>query len=160
VKPLALGLTLFIIGGLVAGCATSDGSLSRGSLWVTVPPEVRDGLKTDDELLARFNQFWRAYADGDVDGAFALEAPYIQEMVSPDKYRLYLNLMTSKSTLAAVEIVAIHEVNDFIREVECRLIMENATGERHERETRDRWLRVESGWYHTFTNPLLFPELN
>jgi hypothetical protein len=160
VKLTVLGLALIVIGGLVAGCATSDKTFNHGSLWVTVPPEMRDGPKMEAELLARFNQFWRAYADGDVAGAFALEAPYIQEMVQPEKYRLYHDLMLRKSTLKAVEVVAIHEINDFIREVECRLIMENATGERHERETLDRWLRVESGWYHTFTNPLLFPELN
>ncbi|MBN2232764.1 MAG: hypothetical protein JW781_08100 [Deltaproteobacteria bacterium] len=159
-KLTALGLALLIIGGLVAGCATSNGSFNRGSMWVTVSPEMRDELKTEEELLARFNQYWSGYASGDVSQTFALEAPYIREMVTPDKYRLYLNLMTRKSTLKAVEIVAVHRPNDFIREVECRLILETATGEPRQRETRDRWVLATGGWYHTFTNPLLFPELN
>lgn len=151
----ALGLALLVFGGLVAGCVTPGG---RSSL-VTVSPEMAAETEIAPELLARFNRYWRDYATGEVEKTFALEAPYIQEMVQIEKYELYRGLMT-KAKLVALEIYDVKIVNEFIRDIDCRLTYETDKGKRDVRERRDRWLRVESGWYHVLRNSLLFPEIS
>ena len=108
-----------------------------------------------DVLKKTFNQYWRNIAGKEVEKAFAREAPYVQEMISEDTYRLYQKLFL-KAELQEVEIYRMMCEKPFLCCVDCRMVYD-FDGKKDVRDRRDCWVLVDGDWYHIFKSPILFP---
>ena len=115
-------------------------------------------------LLESFNTYWSMRAKKDLKHCFLLEAPYLQEMVSPKHYRLYMGL-SSRAKLRQVSVLGMECERPFLCYVRCRLTFspKNSSGasgsswRKDIRNLRDCWVRVNGSWYHVLRNPLLLP---
>ncbi len=114
-------------------------------------------LKGNQALLQTFKRYWAYRAKGDMDEAFKLEAPYVQEMLSRGRYRNFLNLF-SKAQLKEVHIYGIASQEPFYICLNSREIYERK-GKKETRDFRDCWVEVNRKWYHVLENPLMFPQL-
>lgn len=115
-----------------------------------------DKLFGEKEVLKKsFNQYWQNIAGKEVKKAFVREAPYVQEMISEDTYRLYQNLFM-KADLQEVEIYRIMCEKPFLCCVDCRMDYDDH-GRKDVRDRRDCWVLVDGNWYHVLNSPILFP---
>ncbi len=117
-----------------------------------------DNLLDDKEgLRESFNQYWRFIAGKEVEKTFACEAPYVQEMVNKNTYRLYQKNFLMKADLKKVEVL-----NSMVCEqpfkccIDCRLYYD-AEGRKKVSERQDCWVLVDGSWYHVLRSPLFFP---
>jgi len=143
----------WFIGGLVCLLVLlSLGSCSTNQILI----KDADGVfKQNDGLEAAFNQYWQLMARKEVKKAFTKEAPYVQEMVSEDRYVLYKKLFL-KGELTGIKVLKVNCGKPFLCCIDCQMTY-NVRGKSETRELRDCWVRVESGWYHVFRSPLFFP---
>jgi hypothetical protein len=133
---------------LTAGCGTSSTLVKNG-----------DRLRVRDGLLASFNHYWTVRAGGEPQATFKLEAPYVREMASFNRYRLYLRALGRKARLMDVEVLDLRCEQPFYCTVSCRLVYEAADGRKEERKLRDHWVLAAGRWSHVLRNPMFFPEL-
>ena len=148
---LLAGLLALLLVGIVAGCARVSGPA------VTLDRSVSIAGKSG--LLETFRAYWALRTEGDADGAFRLEAPYAQEMVSIQKYRNYVRLFRG-ARLVKVEIYGVdsNKKSPFLACLDCRAVYESKGGG-EQRDFRDCWVKVDGSWYHVLNNPLIFPQL-
>ena len=132
---------------LVLGCASAP----------RVPIENSQKLREKEGLMASFDQYWNYVAGKEVNKTFTCEVPYAQEMVSLANYRLYMNLLV-KADLQRVEVLGMSCEKPFLCCIDCRLTLLK-DGRESVRNLRDCWVKVQSGWYHVFKNPIFFPML-
>lgn len=133
---------------LTAGCGMNSTLVKNG-----------DRLQPKDGLLASFNQYWTVRATKEPHASFKLEAPYIQEMTSFNRYRLYVEALSRNARLVDVEILDLQCEQPFYCTVSCRLVYETAKGRKEERKLRDFWVLAAGRWSHVLHNPMIFPEL-
>jgi hypothetical protein len=133
---------------LSAGCGINSTLVKSG-----------DRLQAQDGLLASFDQYWTVRARKEAEASFKLEAPYIQEMTSFNRYRLYMIALNRNVKLVEVEILDMKCEQPFYCTVSCRLVYAAADGRREERNLRDYWVLADGRWSHVLRNPMIFPEL-
>ena len=114
-------------------------------------------VQENERLMAGFNQYWSLVARKEVGKTFTREAPYVQEMISEESYKLYMNLLY-KSELRGVEVLGVTCEQPFLCCVDCRLTF-LSHGKTVSRSLRDCWVRVQNKWYHIFKNPIIYPQL-
>ena len=122
-----------------------------------VPVKNNGAFQENERLMAGFNQYWSLVARKEVGKTFTREAPYVQEMISEESYRLYMNLLY-KSELQGVEVLGVTCEQPFLCCVDCRLTF-LSHGKTVSRSLRDCWVRVQNKWYHIFKNPIIYPQL-
>lgn len=135
--------------GLLAGCAP---------LTPRVVLEKNVSLKKNEALVQAFKRYWAFRVKENVDEAFKLEAPYVQEMVAPGRYRNYLKLY-GKARLKSVHIYAVRVESSFHICLQCRGEYEVKGKKEETRDFDDCWVEVKGKWYHVLKNPLIFPKL-
>jgi len=151
VRWLLAGLLALLLMGIVAGCARVSGPA------VTLDRSVSIDGKSG--LLETFRAYWALRTKGDADGAFRLEAPYVQEVVPMQRYRNYVRLFRG-ARLVNVEIYGVDSNESFssLTCLDCRAAYEGKGGG-EQRDFRDCWVKVDGSWYHVLNNPLIFPQL-
>ena len=112
-------------------------------------------FKQDVGFEAAFNQYWQLMAEKEVKKTFMMEAPYIRDMVSVDRYRLYKKLFL-KGNIKEVKVLGLKCDQPFRCCVDCQITY-TVKGRSDVRELQDCWVWVKSGWYHIFESPLFFP---
>jgi len=148
---LLAGLLTLLV-GIGAGCAP------RVSGPVVTLDRSAVSINGKSGLLKTFRTYWALRAKGDADGAFRLEAPYVQDVVFIQKYRNYVHLF-HKARLVKVEIYGVDSGKAFFSAcLDCRAAYEGKGG-REQRDFRDCWVEVDGSWYHVLNNPLIFPQL-
>jgi hypothetical protein len=136
--------------GLLVGCAAAQAG----------PRVVADkgvSFQQNEALRQAFQRYWGFRAKGDFLDAFKMEAPYIQEMVSPDTYHDYIRLF-SKVQLDEIHIYRMDSEEPFFVSLECRGVYQQK-GKPETRDFLDHWVRADGKWYHVIKNPLMFPQL-
>lgn len=133
---------------LTAGCGMNSTLVKNG-----------DRLQAHDGLLASFNQYWTVRAGKDAEAAFKLEAPYVQEMTSLNRYRLYAASLSRKTRLVDVEVLDMQCEQPFCCCINCRLVFKADDGREVVRNLRDCWVLAAGRWSHVLKNPMIFPEL-
>lgn len=136
--------------GLLASCAP---------LTPSVVIEKEAGFKDNRGLVQAFERYWAYRVKENVSEAFALEAPYVQEMVSPGRYRNYLRLY-GKARLKAVHIYAVEPESTQYLCLDCKGVYELNSEKEETRDFQDCWVKVNGKWYHVLKNPLIFPRLD
>jgi len=142
-------LIFSLVFGLLAGCAPLTPK-------VVIEKDVR--LKDNRALIQTFQRYWAYRIKENIDEAFAMEAPYVQEMVSLGRYRNYLRLY-GKARLKAVHIYKVEPESEQYLCLDCRGFYELKGEKKETRDFRDCWVRVNGKWYHVLKNPLIFPSL-
>jgi len=143
----------WFLGGLLSLLVLlSLGSCSYNQVLIKNADSV---FKENDGLEAAFNQYWRLMAGKEVKKAFMMEAPYVQEMISEQRYGLYKKLFL-KGEFEEIKVQKMKCGKPFLCCIDCQMTY-NVRGKRQVRGLRDCWVRVESGWYHVFRSPLFFP---
>lgn len=145
-KWLVMGALLLLVSGFGAGCAHFQSPVENSKVL-----DGKEGLKKE------FKRYWSLAARKEVDEMFAREAPYIQEVISKKRYRLYMKFMT-KAELRRVDILNMTCEQPFLCCVDCRMTT-MVEGREVVKELRDCWVRVKSDWFHVFKNPIFFPML-
>jgi len=142
-------LIFTLVFGVLAGCAP---------LTPKVVFEKGVSLKDNKGLAKVFQRYWAYRVKENVNEAFKLEAPYVQEMVSPGRYRNYLRLY-GKGRLQSVSIYAVHAETAYYLCLDCRGLYQPKGKKEETRDFQDCWVKVNGKWYHVLQNPLLFPRL-
>jgi len=142
-------LIFTLVLGVLAGCAP---------LTPRIVFEKDVSLKGNEPLVQTFQRYWAYRVKEKVNDAFKLEAPYVQEMVSPGRYRNYLRLY-GKGRLKAVNIYAVHAETAHSLCLDCRGLYQPEGKKEETRDFQDCWVEVNGKWYHALKNPLLFPRL-
>lgn len=142
-------LILTLVCGVLAGCAPP-------APRVVLEKDV--SLKDNPGLVQVFQRYWAFRVKENVNEAFALEAPYVQEMVAPGRYRNYLRLY-GKGRLKEVQIYALHAETAYSICLDCRGVYQPEGKKEETRDFQDCWVKVNETWYHVLKNPLLFPRL-
>lgn len=133
---------------LTAGCGVNSTLVKNG-----------DRLRDHEQLLASFNHYWSVRAGNDAKASFNLEAPYVQEMTSFNRYRLYAAARGRNIRLVKVEILSLDWEQPFYCLINCRLVYKAENGRKVVRNLRDRWVLAAGRWSHVLKNPMFFPEL-
>jgi len=122
--------------------------------------KVENQVELDKEFIRRVVSYWQNRYNLEVKSAFSQEAPYVQEMVSLEKYANYLKLYVKQTpilTKVSLKKVTKQNKSDVCLDVELFLRYKDKTVKR---ELEDCWLKLRKTWYHVLRNPLIFPELN
>ncbi len=147
VRRWILTLIALVVVGAVVGCAATPVEFNFRS----------DVFGSKNRLKQNFLRYWSLRAKGEVEAAFALEAPYIQEMVGLDYYKRYLKLY--KARLQKLEVKKVSCPEPFYCELECRSVWMGKKDRQDVRWFKDRWVKVSGNWYHVLKDPLFFPQL-
>jgi hypothetical protein len=113
-------------------------------------------LWPDAGLKEAFSHYWGLRYAGMVEEAFALEAPYFQEMVPIDRYKLLAD-GTRKNKLIEMEVDAVKKQTDQFFEIHCRSRFKAPDGSLKEAYLVDRWVDVDGTWFHVLRDPVVFP---
>lgn len=143
---------------LIGGCATFGGK-SVPKAQVTFSKE--SGLTPiqmlpEESLLRAFSRYWGLRFAGQTDEAFALEAPYFQEMVGIKRYRLFVQ-GTGKNELIEIQVRSVERKTDHFFEIQCRPRFKTPEGEIKEIYIVDRWVDVDGTWFHVLRDSVVFP---
>lgn len=110
----------------------------------------------DARLKEVFKRYWSLRFDGRSKEAFALEAPYFQEMVSEKLYHFYVKGAV-ENELIEIELRDLVQETEYFYVIHPLIRFKNAKGEKKESSLRDRWVNVGGQWYHVLRDPLIFP---
>ncbi len=114
-------------------------------------------VKISQELKQAFQKYWMLRSKKSIKSLLKREAPYIQDMVSFERYKRYILLY--KSTIKKIEVKKVDCPQPFF----CAIEFKSLWGEGKKQQIywfRDLWVKVEGKWYHVIKNPLFFPEIN
>ena len=115
-----------------------------------------DQLWPDDQLKEVFASYWSLRFTGPWEEVFELEAPYFQEMVNPNRYRMYMQ-SGMRNELSEIEVRDLVQETEFFCVIHCLVRLRLANGEMNEIFLRDRWVNAGGRWYHVIQDSLIFP---
>jgi hypothetical protein len=110
----------------------------------------------DQGLKKAFSRYWGLRFAGMVEDAYALEAPYFQEMVPMGRYKLVAE-GTRKNKLVEMEVRAVSKQTDHFFEIQCLSRFKAPDGRIKEVHIVDRWVDVDGTWFHVLKDPMVFP---
>lgn len=114
----------------------------------------------DRDMKKQFRQYWGLrFSDGVTDRLFAMEAPYIQEMLDEKKYASYIK-GSWRSELTDIRIKNVEARTEHLFFVEC-IVNANVVGsdEKLNVYIKDWWLNIKDNWYHVLEDKFFFPEI-
>lgn len=155
---LVLAILLAIACLTVGGCATFGGR-PLPEAPVTVNNEsglTLDEILPDESLRKAFAQYWGLRFAGKVHEAYAMEAPYFQEMVGINRYRIYAQ-GTGKNELIEIQIRSAQRKSPHFLEIQCSPRFKTPEGELKEIYIVDRWVDVDGTWFHVLKDSVVFP---
>jgi hypothetical protein len=143
---------------VVAGCGVFGGkALPEAQVVYSKESGLTpEQLLPDGNLRKAFARYWGLRFAGKVDEAFAMEAPYFQEMVGMNRYRLFVQ-GTRKNQLIEMEIRGVERKTDHFYEIQCRPRFKTPEGEIKEIYMVDRWVDVDGTWFHVLKDSVVFP---
>jgi hypothetical protein len=145
-------------------CLWTAGCASMGSKPVIEAPVTysKDAGSQPEKLWPHtglekaFSHYWGLRYAGMVDEAFALEAPYFQEMVPIGRYKLRVE-GARKNKLIEMEVSGVKKQTDQFFEIQCLSRFKAPGGDLKEVYLVDRWVNVDGTWFHVFRDPVVFP---
>ncbi len=149
--------------GVVPAAAESPENASQVKPQPDVPliyaQELLDEkIWPEAKLRQAFSRYWTLRQKGDLEGMFALEAPYFREMVPFGRYRNYLLMQGGNTKIQEVVLVHFAKKSPYCYDIGTYLEVVDPAGKRRKITVIDRWVQAGGEWYHVVRNPMFFPE--
>ncbi len=147
----------------VLGCAALTGTeRNRDAAEFTYSDDLqekRHDAWPDNALRKAFEDYWTLRFGGEVQTIFEMEAPYVQYMVEPEKYKWYVK-GAKLNDLQEIKISNFEKHTDYYYTVHftSRFVMEN--GEEKEVYRKDEWVKAGGEWYHVLRDFLMFQNIS
>jgi hypothetical protein len=154
VLAMVTAIAFFAVGGcaIFGGKALPEAPITYSKESGLTP----DQLLPEESLRKAFARYWGLRFAGEVEKAFAMEAPYFQEMVGINRYRLFVE-GTRKNKLIDIEIRSVDRKTDHFYEIQCRPRFKTPEREIKEIYIVDRWVDVDGTWFHVLKDSVVFP---
>lgn len=140
------------------GCSSKSTVAISQSANVPLPITVEtvEGFQwLDNNLSARFQQYWTYRKSGDAGAAFEYEAPHIKEMVIWGKYARFSK--TARTDWLSIRVEKINRITDQLIEIDFNMIVKSKDREGITRDIffRDAWLFFLGKWFHVLKDPIV-----
>lgn len=138
---LSLLIFLFI------GCATRNINVVKNT-----------EVKTDTRVIDRMSKYWSFRDINDYSAAYEMEAPFVREMLTFDKYKNYIKMFHGETDVAKIDILSYDKQKNYYGCLNMDVLFIKQSGN-DKRNFDDCWVKVNNTWYHVLRNKLLFPFL-
>lgn len=112
----------------------------------------------DSNLKTVFAKYWQLRFEGESEEAFAIEAPYFQEMANFNRYRQFTKKNPHK--LVELKMRGRDQRTERLHLIHCTARLKDSNGVIQNFFFVDQWIFFDNQWYHVWRDRLIFPGLS